>query len=267
MVLKRIRGADGAWLTEGDDGVLRPDAGRAPDWSPGTPGHARDLRDALKERTGRQLLAGAPDAAPAITRSLRAELRLSARVAAYHAPALDPSGPLPWGPARGALEHGTVTDLIWDPKAGAEAVAEVAVRRRQGPPALIRLGPDLRRVAEAYADLVAAHASAPGPRLDLPAGGGLSDGGATTRCALSERLRLSRAAIGPGVVLRPCAAAAHRDHARTELTVRWLVDTACVMGWALDRILASRGWSRYQKHRNACHDALAAALDRLSVVV
>lgn len=198
----------------------------------------------------------------------RGEARVAATVAGYTSPCLDPSGPLPFAPGRGALDHATVPDFVYDTGTDGYVVADRPVRMRRGPSALTGMPAALRAAAGRYVALVEA-VGAPGCRdLQAPRGGGLSDGGATSRCGLAEQLqRRAGPAIGYAVVLRPRGLAANANRSRHVLTMRELVDRVCLNGWTIDRVLAWRGWSRRQAYRNACRDALTAALTRLAQVL
>ncbi len=198
----------------------------------------------------------------------RGEARIAGIVAGYTSPCLDPSGPLPFAPGRGPLDHVTVHGFVYDAKVDGDVVADRPVRMRRGPSALASMPSALRAAAGRYAALVEAVAS-PGCRdPQAPRGGGISDGGATSRCGMAEALRRRAVpAIGYAVVLRPRGLAAHADRPRYVLAVRELVDRVCLNGWTVDKVLAWRGWSRRQAYRNACRDALGEALARLAQVI
>jgi len=249
-------------VREGDD-VFR--VAPAPDWRPAPAGALKTMRREAAALSSAAIQDHDPGLA-ARALSMRAQLRLVETVRGYVPPVLDPGGALPWGPARGALDHATIVEVETDPHSGAPKIVDRQVRKRRGPSALSGFEPQLRRIAEAYADLTAAVASVAGSWLSGPGGGGISDGGATARCALAKRLTAARVAIGDAVVLSPRGAAAQRDHARTALTVRALVDRICLQGWTIDHVLASHGWSRRQAYRAACQQAMRAALQRLAEV-
>ena len=247
---------------------VRKSAGPAPHWQPDQAGLVATAatRRAQAGRLTAAVLDGNPAGAGAAL-AARAEARVAASVAGYTPPCLDPSGPLPFAPGRGGLDHATIPGFAFDATADALVVADRPVRKRRGPSALSRLPPALRAAGERYAALVEAVSSPGCPDPGAPKGG-LSDGGATTRCGLAEQLqRRALPAIGHGVVLRPRGLAEHTGRPRHILTVRDLVDRVCLRGWPIDRVLSSRGWSRRHAHGNACHEALAAALTRLARVI
>lgn len=218
---------------------------------------ARARRDEAARLT-EAALADRPELArPAL--AAREEARIATRLAGYTPPTLDPSGPLPYGPARGGFERAELPDP-WTGR-------PMPVRRRRGSSALGRLPEGLRAAAARYAALVEA-VNAPGcPSLDAPRGGGLSDGGASSRCALAQRLGRAHEAIGPTLALPARGAQAHADRGRRSVSVRALVDMVCLEGRPLRDVLASHGWSRWAEHERRLGDALRAALERLSEVV
>jgi hypothetical protein len=238
----------------------------APDWRPAPPGALRELRAEARALTRAALEAQDPGLACRAL-SVRSELRVTETVRLYTPPVLDPSGPMPFGPARGGLDHVEIAEVAYDPRTGRDELTSRVVRKRRGPEALSGFGPQVRRAAEAYADLVAAMASSPGSCLAGPGRGGISDGGATTRCALAARLREARAAIGMGLVLSPRGHDAHADRARRAVTCIDLVDAVCLRGHSLRRVLADHGWSRWHNNEARLTEALKAALGRLAAAL
>lgn len=241
-------------------------SGEAAGWSPAPKGQARALRVEAAALTKAAIETRDPVLASRAL-AVRSEARVSAMVASYHPPSLDPSGPMPFGPARGGLVRVLIPDVSIDPTTGADKVTEQAVRKRRGKSALSGLPGRLRSVAEAYADLVAAVGSPGGPGMDAPRGGGLSDGGAAARCALAAQLRDVQEAIGCGAVIRPRNRAAHADRSRVTITERGLVDRVCIHGHTVSQVLAAHGWSRRAAYERALRQALEAALRRMASAV
>jgi hypothetical protein len=263
-MVKLVRGRDGAW-----DGIEREPAGQAPHWRPDRQGllaSARELRAEARALSA-AALGGQPElAGRALT--VRAEAAVAAVVANYTAPSIDPGGLMPYGPASGPLDHATMDQPLYDHRADRYTVAKQPVRMRRGPAALAGLPPSLCAAAARYLALVEAVSSPGGAATDGPGSLGISDGGATSRCALAEQLkRRALPAIGAGYVLRPRGPAAHADRPRHVLTVVMLVNQVCLSGLTIDRVLAASGWSRRHAYRKACRDALTAALSRLAQAI
>lgn len=226
---------------------------------------ARRRRAEAAALTGKAL-GGSPRFAAAAL-AARAEARLATRVASYTAPVLEPSGELPFGPARGALETAAIPEIGFDPATGADLVVDARVRRRRPSRALADLPDHLVAAAAIYADAVE-RVAAPGcPGLDAPRAGGVSDGGAVRRTGLAQYLGSLAAAVGSGVVLDPYDPGCYAVAGRRALTALDLVNRVCVDGWVIDQVLASRGWSRRTAYRNRATAALRAALVRVAEVL
>lgn len=274
---RKVIGRDGV----ARDGVARDAVPPAPDWRPGTVEGARRCRAEAESLTRSALgtmhprlkpaereRAGPPEpalAGPALL--AREEARLSRRVAGYTPPHLDPGGELPNGPAREALIPVAIDELTIDPATGRDRQVKRIVRKRRGPPALAILPAPLRATAERYAALVEAVGASRGSSLEVSVRAGLSDGGATTRCRLAQRLRLARRTIGSGLVLRPRRPAADPVRPRRVVSTLELVEAVCVRGWSLEALLRRRGWSSRRLHCKTLRTALEAALDRLREVI
>ena len=222
-----------------------------------------DASAAARARLAEMRRAAGKDGAAALAR----EIGACCRVAACREQTVEPGGALPWGPARGRIATGEITEWAYDARRDELALVTRPVVRRRGADVLARLAPELQAVAGRYAALVEAVAAPPAPAMDGPGGNGLSDGGATSRCALAARLRAARAAIGPGVALAPRNAEAHADRGRRAITTCALVDFVCVDGLALRHVLARFGWSRYRENEARLAAALLAALRRLEAVL
>ena len=122
-------------------------------------------------------------------------------------------------------------------------------------------------MARYYLVLTERH-SAGGMRCaSLEAGQGGGRGGEFIDAYISEgkSLRTMQAAIGSGAAMavrrvRPSA----RGQAKAGIiTDRALVDAVCLGQQTLNAVLASAGWSRNGRHREALRKALAGALDRM----
>jgi hypothetical protein len=255
-MIRKVRGGDGVW---------RDQAGPAPDWRPCPPGALRGMRAEARALTDAAIGARDPGLAARAV-AVRAEVRVVEAVRGYTPPVLDPSGPLPYGPARGGLDHVAIPDVAYDPRAGRDQLVDRLVRKRRGPTALSALPARLRAVAEAYADLAAAVASPGCPNPDAARRGGISDGGATWRCAMAARLRAAHRAIGTGLVLVPRGPGAHRDRPRLSIGARAVVDMVCLRGCTLRGVLAAHGWSRFRLNEQRVSEALEAALTRMAEV-
>lgn len=241
-------------------------AAAAGDWRPGTQAGARAAKDMARSLTSAAIDAGdAGLAARALT--ARAEAQIADRVARHVPAVLDPSGALPYGPARGGLVNVEMLEPAIDPKTGRDVVKKTEVRKRRGPSALASMPISLRLAAETYAALVEAHKSPGGPAPAGPRGGGISDGGATSRCELARRLGLAVEAIGDESIRFPPGSAMDADRPRRIVTVRRLVDLVCLKGWSIRRVLASHGWSRAKSRQKLLRDALEAALGRIADAV
>lgn len=242
-------------LVTGRDGVVRPAVSLAPSFTPGTAAVAKHYRAEAARLDG---TAGA---------FMRAEARVAGQVAGYTAPHLDPGGDLPYGPARPGLDRVEIEETGIDPATGRDRQVRRVVRRRRGPMALAILPAALKATAERYAALVEAVGASRGSSLDAPVRGGVSDGGATARCRLAQRLRRARRAIGTGLILRPQRHGGTVGRRRLPVSALELIEAVCVRGWSLEQLLKRRGWSRKRTHTKILRTALEAALERLREVV
>lgn len=177
----------------------------------------------------------------------------------------------PDGLARGPVEVVQVTTRAYDPRTG--VVCEVlqpqpVVRRRRGL-GLQVLDEQGRRIAERYAALVEM-ASSPGGPGDGVRGGGLSDGGATTRCRVAGKVRAARAAVGAGVWRpgRGMAGAHQADRGQgVPVAVLALVDAVCLGGRSVPEVLRAQGWADRRAWREELARLLREAVDRMGDVI
>lgn len=176
-------------------------------------------------------------------------------------------GPLndvgPRGPARPELRREEVEVAAYDPAARVMKTTTQQVMRR-APARVLRGLPDgCQAAAREYEGLVERIASIRGPGEGR--GGGLSDGGATTRCAWAERLRTWEAVIGQEVVIAQRGVHAHADRGRRAITRLDVVRAVVLDGKGTGDVLARFGWSRKSTNQAALGEALSDALTDLAV--
>jgi len=171
-------------------------------------------------------------------------------------------GPLndvgPRGPARPELRREEVEVAAYDPAARVMKTTTQQVMRR-APARVLRGLPDgCQAAAREYEGLVERIASIRGPGDGR--GGGVSDGGATTRCAWAERLRTWEAVIGQEVVIAQRGVHAHADRGRRAITRLDVVRAVVLDGKGTGDVLARFGWSRLAANQVAVREALCEAL-------
>ena len=229
----------------------------APDWRPGSAAALRSIGEgvAVSEHFGRVRAAAFQ----------RAEACVAGRVAGYSPLSLDPSGPLPFGPARGMPGLGAISEFIPASSGVGFTLIKRKVRRRRGSRVLEFMPERLRLVADRYADVVERVEGADARDMDALRGGGVSDGGAVARTGLAQVHRAACGAIGRAVVLLPDG----RTSRARPVTVDVVVDRICVRGWTVSELLVVNGWCVTGKraHTKAVAAALAGALNRLCDVL
>lgn len=158
------------------------------------------------------------------------------------------------GVARGPIEAVGVMTVDWCERAGELVARTTTATRRRGPSALSRAAPERRAAAERYAGLAerASSIRAPGEGR----GSGVSDGGATARCADVDRFRAARTLVGSGVALS-------QGRGRPVLDLE-IVDAVAIEGAGFETILRVAGWAVTPQRRDALRAALWGSLDRLA---
>lgn len=179
-------------------------------------------------------------------------------------PRLPVGDPGPRAAGRGPLALETVLVESHDRDADAASMVPAVVVRSMVDHGFRALSHEHQATARRYAGWVERQASpgSPGPS----GSGGISDGGAVSRCEIAERVRRAHPAIGSDLEGLMAKGHSDRGHGRPLLVLE-LVNAVCLEGRSIRSTVRAAGWPTTNGNLAAAGKALRAAMARLQRVV